>query len=24
MVSEVVNVKHPMAAGIRAQQGIDW
>lgn len=24
LVSEVVNVKHPMAAGIRAQQGIDW
>jgi cob(I)alamin adenosyltransferase len=24
LVSEVVNVKHPMQAGIRAQQGIDW
>ena len=24
LVSEVVKVKHPMEAGIRAQQGIDW
>jgi cob(I)alamin adenosyltransferase len=24
LVSEVQNVKHPIAAGIRAQQGIDW
>jgi len=24
LVSEVVKVKHPMDAGIRAQQGIEW
>ena len=24
LVSEVMNVKHPMASGIRAQQGIEW
>jgi cob(I)alamin adenosyltransferase len=24
LVSEVSNVKHPMDAGIRAQQGIEW
>jgi cob(I)alamin adenosyltransferase len=24
LVSEVVKVKHPMEAGIRAQQGIEW
>jgi len=24
LVSEITNVKHPMASGIRAQQGIEW
>jgi cob(I)alamin adenosyltransferase len=24
LVSEVVKIKHPMDAGIRAQQGIEW
>jgi cob(I)alamin adenosyltransferase len=24
LVSEVVKVKHPFDAGIRAQQGIEW